>query len=50
MKTTHNLKIETMINHAKSVTQGVRKSLVIVDMPKGSYTNQNKQLKMLNLF
>ena len=40
MKTTHNLKLDTMINHAKSVTQGVRKSLVIVDMPKGSYTNQ----------
>ena len=49
MKTTHNLKIDTMINHAKSVTQGVRKSLVIVDMPKGSYTNPKQAVKNAKL-
>ena len=45
-KTTHELKLQTMINHAKSVTLGAKKSLVVVDMPKGSYKNQSKLLKM----
>ena len=39
MKNTHSLKIETMINHAKSVSLGAKKSLVVVDMPKDSYKN-----------
>ena len=29
-KTTHDLKLQTMINHAKSVSLGVKKSLVVV--------------------
>ena len=45
MKTTHNLKLETMINHAKSVTLGAKKSLVVVDMPKDSYKNPKQALK-----
>ena len=45
MKTTHNLKLETMINHAKSATSGVKKSLVVVDMPKGSYKNSKQALQ-----
>ena len=45
MKTTHNLKLETMINHAKSATIGVKKSLVVVDMPKGSYKNSKQALQ-----
>ena len=45
MKNTHNLKLETMINHAKAVTLGTKKSLVVVDMPKGSYNNPNQALK-----
>ena len=45
MKTTHNLKLETMINHAKSVTLGTKKSLVVVDMPKDSYKNPKQALK-----
>tara|TARA_A100000164_G_scaffold24588_1_gene19357 strand:+ start:1053 stop:1826 length:774 start_codon:yes stop_codon:yes gene_type:complete len=45
MKTTHNLKLETMVNHAKAVRSGIKKSLVVVDMPKGSYKNPNQALK-----
>ena len=45
MKTTHNLKLETMINHAKSVTLGAKKSLIVVDMPKDSYKNPKQALK-----
>ncbi len=45
MKTTHNLKLETMINHAKSVKLGVKKSLFVVDMPKDTYKNPKQALK-----
>ena len=39
MKNTHNIPLEIMKNHARSVKLGVKKSLIVVDMPKGSYTN-----------
>ena len=45
MKNTHKLKLETMINHAKAVRLGAQKSLVVVDMPKGSYNNSSQALK-----
>ena len=44
-KTTHNLKLQTMINHAKSVSLGVKKSLVVVDMPKDSYAKPKQAIK-----
>ena len=44
-KTTHELKLQTMINHAKSVALGAKKSLVVVDMPKGSYTRPKQAIK-----
>ena len=49
-KTTHHLKLETMINHAKSVTMGAKKSLVVVDMPKNSYKNPQQALKNAKKF
>ncbi len=39
MKNTHELKLTTVINHAISVKKGISKSLLVVDMPKNSYTN-----------
>ena len=45
MKNTHRLNIETMINHAKSVSLGVKKSLLVVDMPKDSYKNPKHAIK-----
>ncbi|MAH89778.1 MAG: 3-methyl-2-oxobutanoate hydroxymethyltransferase [Candidatus Pelagibacter sp.] len=49
MKTTHNLKLETMINHAKSVKLGTKNSLLVVDMPKNSYKNPNQAVKNAKL-
>ena len=40
MKTTRNVKIETMILHAKTVKETARKSLVVFDMPYKTYTNK----------
>ena len=38
-KNTHKLNIENIIQHTQSVKLGVKKSLLVVDMPKGSYSN-----------
>tara|TARA_B100000575_G_C23113216_1_gene643240 strand:+ start:666 stop:1457 length:792 start_codon:yes stop_codon:yes gene_type:complete len=38
-KTTHNLSLATIIKHALSVKLGIKKSILIVDMPKGTYEN-----------
>ena len=40
MKTTRDVKIETMILHAKTVKNFAKKSLVVIDMPYKSYTNK----------
>ena len=34
--------LQTMINHGKAVRKGVSKSLLVVDMPKGSYEKSTK--------
>ena len=39
LKTTHKLTIENVIQHTLSVKKGIKKSLLIVDMPKDSYNN-----------
>ena len=36
-KTTHQLSLENIIQHSKSVKMGIKKSLLVVDMPKGTY-------------
>ena len=54
MKTTRNVKIETMILHARSVKEAAKKSLVIFDMPYKTYTNKftayKNAKKMMKLF
>jgi len=40
MKTTREVKIETMILHAKAVKKTSRRSLVVFDMPYKTYTNK----------
>ncbi len=35
--TTNKVSLNTMINHGKAVRKGIRKSLLIIDMPKGTY-------------
>ena len=44
-KTTKQVTLETMINHSKSVRLGIKKSLMVVDMPYNTYRNPNEALK-----
>jgi 3-methyl-2-oxobutanoate hydroxymethyltransferase len=39
MNNTHQISLNTMIRHAYSVRQGIKKSLCVVDMPKNTYNN-----------
>ena len=39
LNNTHKVNLENMIQHTASVRKGVKKSLLVVDMPKGSYGN-----------
>ena len=45
MKTTREVKLETMIAHGKAVKNSVKKSLVVIDMPYRTYTNKLIALK-----
>ena len=47
-KSTKEVTLKTMINHSKSVRLGVKKSLMVFDMPYNTYKNPNMALKMLN--
>ncbi len=44
-KDTHNLSLQTVIQHSLSVKKGIKKSLLVVDMPKNTYNNSRKALK-----
>ena len=44
-KNTHSITLENIIQHALSVKMGVKKSLLVVDMPR-SYNNFQMQKKM----
>ena len=44
-KSTKEVTLDVMINHSKSVKQGVKKSLMVVDMPYNTYRNPKEALK-----
>ena len=44
-ETTRKVKLSMMIEHSKSVRKGVKKSLMIVDMPFNTYKNKSQALK-----
>ena len=44
-KSTREVSIETMIEHSKSVRMGVKKALMVVDMPYKTYQNPKDALK-----
>ena len=46
---THKINLDTIINHTLSVKKGVKKSLLVVDMPKGSYNNKKNAKKNAKL-
>ena len=39
LKNTHGITLSNIIQHAKSVKKGIKKSLLVVDMPKDTYNN-----------
>ena len=39
LNNTHSISIENIIQHTISVKKGVKNSLLVVDMPKGTYSN-----------
>ncbi len=49
MRNTHKINLNTIIQHSISVKKGVKKSLLVVDMPKGSYRNPNQAKKNAKL-
>ena len=44
-KSTRDVTLDTMIEHAKSVRLGIKKSLMVVDMPYNTYRNKKDALK-----
>ena len=41
-KSTKQVTLETMINHSKSVRLGIKKSVMVVDMPYNTYRNPSE--------
>ena len=39
-KNTHNITLKNIIQHSLSVKQGIKKALLVIDMPKGTYKNK----------
>ena len=48
-KSTKEVTLKTMINHSKSVRLGVKKSLMVFDMPYNTYRNPNEALRNAKL-
>ena len=48
-KSTKEVTLDTMINHSKSVRIGIKKSLMVVDMPYNTYRNSKEALKNARL-
>ena len=46
---THNINLDSIIKHTISVKKGVKKSLLVVDMPKGSYNSENNAIRNAKL-
>ena len=44
-KSTREVKLDVMIEHSKSVRMGIKKSLMVVDMPYNTYRNPKEALK-----
>ena len=49
-KNTHQINLDNIIQHTQSVKKGIKKSMLVVDMPEGTYKNkQEAKKKMLSL-
>ena len=50
MENTHNLSLNNIVQHGVSVKKSINKSLLVIDMPKGSYktpTQAKKNAKLI---
>ena len=45
LKSTREVSMDMMINHSKSVRMGIKKTLMVVDMPHNTYRNPKEALK-----
>tara|TARA_B100000963_G_scaffold355809_1_gene374770 strand:+ start:5138 stop:5944 length:807 start_codon:yes stop_codon:yes gene_type:complete len=48
-KNTHKLSLKNIIQHSMSVKMGVKKSLLVIDMPKGTYKTEKSAFNNANL-
>ena len=48
-KNTHKIKLRNIIDHSLSVRRGIKKALLVVDMPKGTYSSSNIALENANM-
>ena len=44
-KDTHKISLQNIVQHTLSVKKGIKNSLLVVDMPKGSYSNKKLAIK-----
>ena len=49
MENTHKISLETILQHSVSVRKGVKKSLMVVDMPLGTYKSPSQATKNAKL-
>ena len=49
LSTTHTITLQNIIQHTVSVKKGIKKSLLVVDMPKGTYSNERLAKKNAKL-
>jgi len=48
-KTTHKISLDNIIQHSLSVKMGIKKSLLVVDMPRGTYNDLKTAVKNTKL-
>ena len=48
-KNTHKINLENIIQHTLSVRMGVKKTLLVADMPKGTYNNTKSAIRNAKL-
>ena len=46
---THRISLTNIIQHTLSVQKGIKNSLLVVDMPKGTYKNKRLVKKNANI-
>jgi len=48
-KNTHNISLENIVQHSASVKKGVKKTVLVVDMPKGTYNDVKTAIRNVKI-